>query len=35
MYTELQKNPPFPTWRSALPLVPSGLKKDGLDEVWN
>lgn len=23
MYTELQKNPPFPAW------------KDGLDEVWN
>lgn len=23
MYTELQKNPPFPAW------------KDGADEVWN
>ena len=32
---ELHDNPPFPAWRSALPLVPKGLKKDGLDEVWN
>ena len=32
---ELYNNLPFPAWRSALPLVPKGLKKDGLDEVWN
>lgn len=38
MYTELQKNPPFPAWRSASRkgvACSVGLKKDGLDEVWN
>ena len=35
---ELHNNPPFPAWRSASrkgDACSVGLKKDGLDDVWN
>lgn len=38
IYMELHNNPPFPAWRSASrkgDACSVGLKKDGLDEVWN